>query len=95
MEKLLVNLTNCYGISSLSHEFDFSQSRANIIYAPNGIMKTSLSKTFSQIHNGKEPQEKLYNRVPSHTINIDNEAIKPEEILVIEPFNPSFDAKNL
>ena len=95
MNKLMVNLTNCYGINSLSHEFDFTQARANLLYAPNGIMKTSLSNTFSQLSNGKEPQEKLYNRKPVCDIKIDGEAIKQDEILVIEPFNPSFDAKNL
>ncbi|PTA49343.1 phage infection protein [Shewanella morhuae] len=95
MNKLKVNLINCYGISGLSHEFDFSQVRANIIYAPNGIMKTSLSNTFSQLSNGEEPKEKLFNRKVSCDIDIDGERIKPEEILVIEPFNPSFDAKNL
>ncbi|MBF4425988.1 AAA family ATPase [Vibrio anguillarum] len=95
MNKLMVNLTNCYGINSLSHEFDFTQARANLLYAPNGIMKTSLSNTFSQLSNGKEPQEKLYNRKPVCDIKIDGKAIKQDEILVIEPFNPSFDAKNL
>jgi len=92
---LTVALTNCYGISSLSHEFDFTQARANLIYAPNGIMKTSLSNTFFQLSIGKEPQEKLYNLEPSYTVMIDGDAIKSDEILVIEPFNPSFDAKNL
>ena len=91
----MVNLTNCYGINSLSHEFNFSQARANILYAPNGIMKTSLSNTFLQLSNGKEPQEKLYSRVPIFDVRIDGERIKPEEILVIEPFNPSFDSKNI
>jgi hypothetical protein len=95
VDKLMVNLTNCYGINSLSHEFDFSQARANVIYAPNGIMKTSLSNTFSKLSNGKEPEEKLYNRVPTFDVRIDGVVIKPEEILVIEPFNPSFDSKNL
>lgn len=95
MNILTVALTNCYGISSLSHEFDFTQARANLIYAPNGIMKTSLSNTFSQLSIGKEPQEKLYNLEPSYTVMIDGDAIKSDEILVIEPFNPSFDAKNL
>ncbi len=95
MNILTVALTNCYGISSLSHEFDFTQARANLIYAPNGIMKTSLSNTFFQLSIGKEPQEKLYNLEPSYTVMIDGDAIKSDEILVIEPFNPSFDAKNL
>lgn len=95
MNKLMVNLTNCYGITNLFHEFDFTEARANILYAPNGIMKTSFSNTFYQLSVGKEPQEKLYNREPICEVTIDGESIRQEEILVIEPFNPSFDAKNL
>ncbi|RJX75722.1 phage infection protein [Vibrio sinensis] len=95
MNKLMVNLTNCYGISSLSQEFDFTRARANLLYAPNGIMKTSLSNTFSKLSEGQEPEEKIYNREPAYEVTIDGEPIKQDEILVIEPFNPSFDAKNL
>lgn len=95
MKKLTINLTNCYGINSLSHEFDFTHARANLIYAPNGVMKTSLSNTFSRLSNGKEPEEKLYNRKPVCDIQIDGVTIKQDEILVIEPFNPSFDDKNI
>lgn len=91
----MVSLANCYGIYNLSQEFDFTQARANLLYAPNGIMKTSLSNTFLQLSNGQEPEEKLYNHQPTYEVTIDGEPIKPEEILVIEPFNPSFDAKNL
>ncbi|EJE4673996.1 AAA family ATPase [Vibrio parahaemolyticus] len=95
MNKLMVSMTNCYGIRSLSQEFDFTQARANLIYAPNGVMKTSLSNTFSKLSNGQEPEEKLYNRQPTYEVTIDGDPIKQDEILVIEPFNPSFDAKNL
>ena len=95
MDRLTINMVNCYGIKSLAHDFNFSLSRANIIYAPNGIMKTSLSNTFKQVSNNNEPEEKLYGRQPEYTIEIDGVDIKAEEILVIEPFNPSFDAANL
>lgn len=91
----MVSLTNCYGIKSLSQEFDFTQARANLVYAPNGIMKTSLSNTFLRLSNGKEPEEKLYNRQSTYEITIDGDPIQQNEILVIEPFNPSFDDKNL
>jgi len=66
-----------------------------LLYAPNGIMKTSLSNTFAKLSKGLEPEEKLYKRVPTYEVTIDGEPIKQDEILVIEPFNPSFDAKNL
>mgnify|MGYP003599435915 CR=1 FL=1 len=95
MNLLSINLKNCYGITSLDHSFDFTKSRANLIYAPNGVMKTSLAKTFLKISEGKSPEEKIHNREPSYKITIDDEDIKPEEILVIQPFSQDFESKNI
>lgn len=36
MEKLKINLENCYGISKLSEELDFSKDNVIAIYARNG-----------------------------------------------------------
>lgn len=44
--KLSIDLKKCYGISELVHEFDFGNTNGYAIYAPNGFMKTSFSKTF-------------------------------------------------
>ena len=57
MNKLEIKLKNCYGIQSLDHEFDFSigskpanpKAKAYAIYAPNGLMKSSLAKTFDEM----------------------------------------------
>lgn len=46
MNKLNINLENCYGIKKLQKEFDFSDRSAFVIYASNGSMKTSFTKTF-------------------------------------------------
>ena len=43
MNKLTVDLENCYGIKALKAQFDFSGKRAYALYAPNGSMKTSLA----------------------------------------------------
>lgn len=53
MNKVVCDLTNCYGIQKLHHEFDFSNTNAISIYARNGLMKTSFSKTFRKIQEGK------------------------------------------
>ncbi len=95
MDSLSLKLENCYGIPSLEHTFDFSKSHANLVYAPNGVMKTSLAKTFLKISKGSLPEEKLYNKTPSFEIRIDEEDITSEEILVIEPFDPSYESKNI
>lgn len=44
MNKLNIDFTNCFGIESLSHEFDFSKGNVFSIYARNGLMKTSFAK---------------------------------------------------
>ena len=50
MNKLNIELTNCFGIDSLKHEFDFGKGNTFSIYARNGLMKTSFAKTFQLIH---------------------------------------------
>lgn len=49
MDKVKIDLQNCFGIGCFVHEFDFSNSNSVLIYAPNGIMKTSFAKTFDCI----------------------------------------------
>ncbi|WP_095149052.1 hypothetical protein [Pseudomonas sp. Irchel s3a18] len=88
MKKLKVSLNNCYGISSLDHNFDFDptkiKSKAYAIYAPNGSMKTSFSKTFEDIAGGKKPIEERYGRPSLHVIESDNEAIQQDTIYVLK-----------
>lgn len=54
MNKLNIELTNCFGIDSLNHEFDFGKGNTFSIYARNGLMKTSFAKTFQLIQQGKK-----------------------------------------
>ncbi|OUD14696.1 AAA family ATPase [Thioflexithrix psekupsensis] len=86
MDKLKVNLKNCYGIQSLDKEFDFTSSKvkAYAVYAPNGLMKTSFSKTFEAISKGDSPKEERYNRPSSCVVKSDNKAIQKEMIYVLK-----------
>ena len=54
MNSLNIELTNCFGIDSLIHEFSFEKGNVFSIYARNGLMKTSFAKTFQLIQKGKE-----------------------------------------
>src|SRR3989338_1061359 len=90
MKKLKVELENCYGIKKLEHEFDFSKCKTFVIYAPNGVMKTSFAKTINDIANSKKPCDQIDETLKSvHNFFIDdlNNQIKPEEICVIEHYN--------
>lgn len=44
--RLNIDFENCYGIKKLKHEFSFSaRHHTQLVYAPNGMMKTSFAKT--------------------------------------------------
>tara|TARA_B100001059_G_scaffold67198_1_gene63941 strand:- start:4822 stop:7029 length:2208 start_codon:yes stop_codon:yes gene_type:complete len=88
MDNLKVRFENCYGISSLNETFDLSNTRgktkAYSIYAPNGLMKTSFSRTFDALSKGEQPKEERFNRLPTCTIEVDNVEIKKEQIYVLK-----------
>lgn len=90
MQKLSLKLENCYGINKLECEFDFSNGKTAAVYAPNGVMKTSLAKTFRDLSEGKNPKDLVYDeRVPIFEIIDDSttQQILPEEIFVVEPYS--------
>ena len=96
MKKVNMKLENCYGIRKFEKEFDFSTKAAFIIYASNGSMKTSFTKTLKDISNGKSPKEEVFGRESTYIIeNEKNESIKPEEIFVIESYDADFHSKRM
>tara|TARA_R110002049_G_scaffold302612_2_gene495804 strand:- start:145 stop:2352 length:2208 start_codon:yes stop_codon:yes gene_type:complete len=88
MDNLRVSLENCYGISSLDETFDLSntlgKAKAYSIYAPNGLMKTSFSRTFDALSKGDQPKEERFNRKPTCIIEIDNVEIQKDQIYVLK-----------
>jgi hypothetical protein len=95
MEKLSIRLKNCFGIQNFEEDFLFNKANAQLIYAPNGVMKTSLAKTFHCLQKGEIPRELIYNRQAEYSVKIDDEGIKPSEILVVKPFDSSYNPQNL
>ncbi|NOU86740.1 hypothetical protein GC102_13280 [Paenibacillus sp. LMG 31460] len=93
MDRIKVLLMNCYGISKLESEFDFTNNNStHIIYAPNGVMKTSFANVFDDYSKGIESRDLIYtNRVPSRKIsNINDEEIDPQSIFVIRSYEKNF-----
>lgn len=93
--KLSVDLKNCYGISELVHEFDFSNTNGYAIYAPNGFMKTSFSKTFDDLAKGRETKDLIFpDRVPARVIKDDaGNDIATDSVFVVEPYNADFSSE--
>ncbi|MGD9721499.1 MAG: hypothetical protein AB7O59_09845 [Pirellulales bacterium] len=92
MNKLVVDLENCYGIKKLHATFDFSQCKAYAIYAPNGAMKSSLAQTFKDIADGTESKDRIFpNRTCTRKVTDETGTnIPPESVLVVPPYDELF-----
>ncbi|MBE7446673.1 MAG: hypothetical protein HS132_16165 [Planctomycetia bacterium] len=97
MNKLQINLENCYGIKKLKKEFNFSSSKTFAIYAPNGVMKTSFSKTFKDLSIGVNSKDLIFpNRETIREIKKeDGRDITKEQVFVIEPYNADFNSEKM
>lgn len=93
--KLNVDLKNCYGISELNYCFDFTNSSGYAIYAPNGFMKTSMSKTFDDYAKGRDSSDLIFtDRVTTRALTDGTGApITADSIFVIEPYNQEFSSE--
>lgn len=56
---------NCYGIKEfdMGTGINFSQSNKAIIYAPNGVMKTSFAKVFEDLSKGEASRDRIFDDV--------------------------------
>lgn len=64
IETLSVDFRNCYGIGSLVHDFNFNNGvKAQLIYAPNGSMKTSFAKTMRYLSEQSKEQPHLLTEI--------------------------------
>ena len=91
--KLQVNIQNCYGIGKFEQEFDFSNTNMYLIYAQNGIFKTSFAKTLKDIIEGKTPKDNIFTeRTSNANVNINNNKPTKNNLLVIDSFDEDFNS---
>jgi hypothetical protein len=92
MDRGAGDLKHCYGIKSLVREFDFTKTRAYAIYAPNGVMKSSLAQTFQDAAKGAPSEDRIFTaRKTSRKIADETgKEIEGERVLVVLPYDPEF-----
>ena len=97
MDKITCDLTNCYGIQSFQHEFDFSDTNAICVYARNGLMKTSFSKTFKKIQEGKanEIRDEIFGLTGVADVKVDGNNVLPENVFVIKSFESFYESNSI
>jgi hypothetical protein len=89
MNKLIIDLENCYGIKKLQKELDFTKGKTYAIYAANGAMKTSLAKTFKDIADGSVSKDQIFpSRVCTRRITDENGVdLNKESVFVVRPYD--------
>ncbi len=92
MDTLTLALQHCYGIKQLRAVLPFSGSSAIAIYAPNGVMKSSLAQVFKDIADGQESCDRVFpHRATSRSITFpDGTSLPPENVLVLPPYEEMF-----
>ena len=98
VRRIRINFEHCYGIHRLCSGFDFSKSNMQLIYAPNGTMKTSFAKTFKDMSDprGKiKPHDQLDETLqPTYKVMVEDDSgnerdVTPDEIKVIKSYDES------
>jgi len=92
MDRVNVDLKHCYGIKALKKEFDFSNTQAYAIYAPNGVMKSSLAQSFQDAANETDSADRIFpKRKTSRKITDEGgNEIDGERVLVVKPYDEGY-----
>lgn len=92
MQKVTIEMENCYGIGKLSCEFDFSQGPVHSVYAPNGFMKTSFANALQDLADGKDSKDRMFPTATTRRVVRDGAGVDltAEQVLVIPPYEASF-----
>ena len=91
MDKVKVELRYCYGIKKLDHTFDFSTTKHNAfaLYAPNGVMKSSLAETFLDAAKVQASKDRVFPKHPTSRKISDEKGAEVEgkRVLVVVPYD--------
>ncbi len=92
MKSLSIDLEHCYGIRKLSAQLDFSKSNVYAIYAPNGVMKSSLAQTFKDIAEGADSRDRVFPHRQTKRTLLDETGgpLESDAVLVLPPYDAVF-----
>jgi len=92
MDRVKIELKNCYGIKALTHEFDFKGRRAFAIYAANGVMKSSLAQTLRDAAMKTPSRDRIFSdRTTTRILHDETGAdIEGDRIFVVQSYDETF-----
>ena len=98
MPNLSLKLRNCYGIQNLEYSLDLGKHDGRggsfSIYAPNGVMKSSLARTFDDYANERVSRDLIFqSRETRREIKWDEEDLDPKSVFVVKPYVESYESE--
>ena len=96
--KYQIRMQHCYGITALNHDLSFENRNMPVaIYAPNGLMKTSLARSFKDYSSGRDPSDLVYpERASSFTVLDENDVpITPNAVFVVDSINEKYASEKM
>ncbi|WQY63948.1 hypothetical protein FFR88_07240 [Helicobacter pylori] len=96
MKLEIINIENCYGIGKIQEKFlDFSRSNSYLLYAQNGVFKTSFAKSLTDLINNEMPKDNFYpNRKSKIEIEFNGEKILKENVAVFHSYDEEFSSED-
>lgn len=94
MNTVKLELEYCYGIKQMETEFSFGRHHTQVVYAPNGMMKSSLARSLMGISGQckEHASDRLHQDLPSKCdVLIDGVAARKEQIYVADPEDSKID----
>ncbi|MCQ2844833.1 hypothetical protein JT251_06590 [Helicobacter pylori] len=92
----IINIENCYGIGKIQKtSLDFSKSNSYLLYAQNGVFKTSFAKSLTDLINNEMPKDNFYpNRRSKIEIEFNGEKISKENVAVFHSYDEEFSSED-
>ncbi|GAA6921753.1 hypothetical protein AOH277_05680 [Helicobacter pylori] len=95
MELKIINMENCYGIGKMKEILNFSQANSYLLYAQNGVFKTSFAKSLTDLINSEMPKDNFYpNRESKIEIEFNGNRISKENVAVFHSYDEKFSSED-
>ncbi len=92
----IINIENCYGIGKIQKtSLDFSQANSCLLYAQNGVFKTSFAKSLTDLINNEMPKDNFYPKRESKIeIEFNGHGISKENVAVFHSYDEKFNSED-
>ncbi|GAA9275658.1 hypothetical protein TH0213_02220 [Helicobacter pylori] len=93
---LKINIENCYGIGKIKDiSLNFSEANSYLLYAQNGVFKTSFAKSLTDLINNEMPKDNFYPKRESKIeIEFNGHGISKENVAVFHSYDEEFSSED-